>query len=45
VTYDGDVLVDQTDIGPERRMSVFGSYFAPGSEFRKGLTTSVLERD
>jgi hypothetical protein len=42
-TRGGEILVDQTDIGPERRLSVFGSYFAPKSEFRKGLTNSLLE--
>jgi hypothetical protein len=39
VTCGGETLVDQIDVGPERRLSVFGSYFAPKSEFRKGLTS------
>ncbi len=43
ITRSRETLVDQIDIGTERRLSVFGSYFAPGSEFRKGLTTSLLE--
>jgi len=43
MTRSGEILVDQMDIGPERRLSVFGSYFAPGSEFRKGLTGYVLD--
>lgn len=43
VTYEGETLLDQTDVGPERRLSVFGSYYAPGSEFRKGLTSSLLD--
>ncbi len=42
VTRSGETLVDQTDVGPERRLSVFGSYFAPKSEFRKGLVLSLL---
>ena len=42
VTRSGATLVDQTDVGPERRLSVFGSYFAPKSDFRKGLTRSLL---
>jgi hypothetical protein len=44
MTRSGEILVDQMDIGPERRLSVFGSYFAPGSEFRKGLTGFLLRR-
>lgn len=43
IAHDGATLLDQTDVGPERRLSVFGSYFAPKSEFRKGLTTSLLK--
>ncbi len=39
----GEILLDQIDIGPERRLSVLGSYFAPKSEFRKGLTKSLFE--
>lgn len=40
--FDGEVLLDQTDIGPERRLSVLGGYFAPGSEFRRPLIHSFL---
>ncbi len=39
----GEVLLDQIDIGPERRLSVLGGYFAPKSDFRKGLVKSLFE--
>lgn len=39
----GEVLLDQIDIGPERRLSVLGGYFAPKSDFRKGLIKSLFE--
>lgn len=42
VGFDGEVLLDQIDIGPERRLSVLGGYFAPGSEFRRPLIHSFL---
>ncbi len=42
VGFDGEVLLDQIDIGPERRLSVLGGYFAPGSEFRRPLIRSLL---
>ena len=37
----GDLVVDQTDIGPERRLSLLGSFFVKGSDFRKGLVGSL----
>ncbi len=40
---DGKILLDQTDTGPERRLSVLGSYFAPGSDFREGLMQSIIK--
>lgn len=40
---DGRILVDQTDVGPERRLAVLGSYFAPKSDFRKGLIRSLFD--
>lgn len=43
-TADGTVLLDQTDVGPSRRLSVLGGYFAPGSEFRMGLVASLFPR-
>lgn len=39
---EGRVYVDQTDIGPGRVLSVLGGYFAPGSDFRKGLIRSIF---
>jgi hypothetical protein len=40
--HDGAVLLDQTDIGPERRLSVLGGYFAADSDFRVPLIRSLL---
>ena len=39
---DGETLLDQVDVGPERRLSVLGGYFAPGSVFRDKLIDSLL---
>ena len=41
---DGRVLLDQTDVGPERRLAVLGSYQAPKSDFREGLIRSLFRR-
>lgn len=38
---DGTRLLDQRDVGPERRRSVLGAYFAPGSDFRRPLLESL----
>lgn len=38
---DGELVVDQTDIGPERRLSLLGSFFVKGSDFRRGLVGSL----
>lgn len=38
---DGELVVDQTDIGPERRLSLLGSIFVQGSDFRPGLIGSL----
>lgn len=38
----GETLLDQVDVGPERRLSVLGGYFAPGSDFRDKLVDSLL---
>ena len=43
VDPEGDILLDQVDVGPERRLAVLGGYFAPGSDFREGLVASVLD--
>lgn len=37
----GELVVDQTDIGPERRLSLLGSFFIKGSDFRRGLVGSL----
>ncbi len=39
------VLLDQTDVGPERRLAVLGSYFVRGSDFRDGLIRSLFRRE
>lgn len=41
-TAEGNVLLDQTDVGPERPLSVLGGYLAPGSDFRDGLLRSLF---
>ena len=38
----GELLMDQTDVGPERRRSVLGSYFVRKSDFREGLIKSLF---
>lgn len=38
----GEILLDQIDIGPERRLAVLGSYFVRGSSFRDGLIRSLF---
>ena len=42
VAEDGRTLLDQVDVGPHRRLSVLGGYFAPDSDFREGLFESAL---
>jgi hypothetical protein len=39
---DGQVLLDQLDIGEERRRALMGVYFVPKSDFRKGLIQSLF---
>ncbi|UCF18935.1 MAG: hypothetical protein JSU87_13530 [Gemmatimonadota bacterium] len=39
---DGDIALDQTDVGPVRRLAVLGSYLAPKSNFRKDLIKSLF---
>ena len=41
-TAEGDRLLDQVDVGPERRLSVLGGYFAPKTDFREGLVKSLF---
>jgi hypothetical protein len=39
---EGNVFLNQTDVGRGARESVLGTYLAPGSSFRKGLLTSLF---
>lgn len=41
----GEMLLQQTDVGPERRLSVLGSYLGEGSSFRERLLDSLMDRD
>lgn len=43
VGVDSVVWLDQTDVGPERRRTLLGSWFASGSSFRKGLLRSLFD--
>jgi len=42
LSVEGGLLMDQTDVGPERRRSVLGSYFVRKSDFREGLVKSLF---
>jgi hypothetical protein len=42
LSLEGKLLMDQTDVGPERRRSVLGSYFVRKSDFREGLIKSLF---
>jgi hypothetical protein len=39
---EGDILLDQVDVGPQRRVAVLGGYFAPKSDFRESLVRSLF---
>ena len=41
----GEWLLRQTDVGPERRRAVLGSYLVDGSSFREGLLDSLIRGD
>ncbi len=41
ITKSGRSLVDRTDAGADKRMILLGSYFAPGSDYRTGLLSSL----
>lgn len=43
VALDGEVLVEDRPVGPERRMAVLGGYLAPGSDFREDLIRSLFQ--
>lgn len=38
---DGRVVVDQVDVGPQRRLAVLGGFLVRGSDFRGGLLSSL----
>jgi hypothetical protein len=42
VALDGEVLLEDRPVGPERRMAVLGGYLAPGSDFREKLIRSLF---
>lgn len=42
---DGELLLDQTDVGPGRTRSVLAGYFAPGSDFRDGLMEALFREE
>lgn len=42
---EGELLLERTDVGAERRRSVLAGYFAPGSDFREGLIRSLFRSD
>ncbi|MEJ2541568.1 MAG: hypothetical protein P8188_16650 [Gemmatimonadota bacterium] len=39
---DGEVLVEDRPVGPERRLAVLGGYLAPDSDFREQLIRSLF---
>lgn len=43
VGLDGEVLVEDRPVGPERRMAVLGGYLAKGSDFREELIRSLFQ--
>lgn len=42
---DGDLLLDQTDVGADRRRSVLAGYFAPGTDFRDALIENLFAEE
>lgn len=45
VGLDGEILVEDRPVGPERRMAVLGGYLAQGSDFREDLIRSLFQED
>lgn len=43
VALDGEVLVEDRPVGPERRMAVLGGYLGEGSDFREKLIRSLFQ--
>lgn len=41
---EGEMLLDQVDVGAERRLAVVGSYLVEGSSFREGLVDSMMRQ-
>jgi hypothetical protein len=41
---DGDVVIDQTDIGPAHRRALLGSFVAPGAAFRDDLLAELKQK-
>jgi hypothetical protein len=41
----GTVMLNQTDVGPERRLAVLGGYFVHKSDFHKGLIRSLFRAE
>jgi len=41
---EGDVVVDQTDVGPAHRRALLGSFVAPGASFRDDLLADLDRR-
>jgi hypothetical protein len=39
---DGRILLEQTDVGPQRGRALLGGWLAPGSDFREGLVKSLF---
>jgi hypothetical protein len=42
-SVEGVTLLDQVDVGSDRRLAVMGGYFAPKSDFRKRLLESLFD--
>jgi len=41
---DGNVVIDQTDVGPAHRRALLGSFVAPGAGFREGLLADLKRK-
>ena len=41
---DGDVVIDQTDVGPAHRRALLGSFVAPGAGFRDDLLADLKRK-
>lgn len=40
--FDGEILLEQVDVGPQRGRALIGGWLAPESDFREGLVKSLL---